>query len=501
MKRTAGYLFPLLLAACCLASCSPGTVPPQGIELAPSPLASEVATATGTKQATVPATPTSTIPAPTSEPTAKPSRTATPGAQSFSGWSIFSNPDYVRGIALYENHLWAATLGGVVDWNLDTQAPVVYTTRDGLVEIQGNDVVICPMPEPRVIISHEAGILSTYDLGLKKWSKIPITFNDGTTFMSVNALRCDIANNRLLVGSADGLGILNLKTMRWQRIGAEEGLQVETIESIDVVGQSIWLAAGKQSAFLIMGKSIFPFNGASGFPSGSVNDLSVAPDSTIWFGYPTGLVRYRDKRWYSYGTQSLSGGIPFMSVEEVEVGQDNTIWIASADEGICPFDRVTHFCSTIYPAPQDAPVTDLVAGKDGVAYASTDGGGIMVLQKDQRETLLVDRKKLISNDILDISEGRDGTLWIATSHGVNYLDPAQPFNTWETILPEANGLGFHSCFGHFACLGWCLVYQWSRATGKLPTGNGLDHFGYIQGHLGTYSGCGTGRARLCLVCY
>lgn len=442
MRRTAEYLILLFLAACCLVSCSPGVVHPQVIEPTPSPLAVEVVTAAGTNRATVPVGPNSTIAAPTAMPTSKPSRTSTPGAQSFSGWSIYSNPDYVRGIALYQNHLWAATLGGVVDWNLDTQAPVVYTARDGLVEIQGNDVVICPMPEPRVIISHEAGILSAYDLGLKKWSKIPITFNDGTTFKSVNALHCDIANNRLLVGSADGLGILNLKTMRWQRIGKEEGLHVDAIESIDVVGQSIWLAAGKQSAFLIMGKSIFPFNGASGFPSGSVNDLSVAPDSTIWFGYPTGLVRYKDKRWYSYGTQSLSGGIPFKSVEEVEVGQENTIWIASADEGICPFDRVTHFCSTIYPAPQDASVTDLVAGDDGVAYASTDGGGIMVLQKDQRETLLVERKNLLSNDILDISEGRDGTLWIATSRGVNYFDSAQPFNAWETILPETKGLGF-----------------------------------------------------------
>jgi ligand-binding sensor domain-containing protein len=368
---------------------------------------------------------------------------------------MYNNPDFVQGIAVYQGHLWAATLGGVVDWNLETKTAVVYTTRDGLVEIQGNAVAICPMPEDRVLVAHETGILSAYDLGLQKWSRIPITFDDGSTLKGIRALRCDAKNNRLLVGSAEGLGILNLKTGRWKRIGKAEGLDTATIQSIDVVGLSIWLAAGKQSAFLVMGNTVFPFNGASGFPSGPVSDLSVAPDMSIWLGYPTGLVHYQDKLWNSYGSQSSIGGIPFLSVDQVEAAQDKIIWIASAEEGACPFNLVTLFCSTIYPSPEGAPITDLVVDEDGVAYAATDGGGILILKAEQRESLLLNREKLISNDILDIAESPDGTLWVATDRGVNYFDPNRSAQSWSSILPSRNGLNF------------------SRVSGILPVAGGM----------------------------
>jgi len=447
MKTKLAQLFPLLLMVCSLAACAlEGNLPVQE-NSTPSPLAPEKVEDYATRPAQALIVSTTTNAVPTFRPTSTSQRAPTRAALAPSGWSVYSNPDFVQGLAVYEHHLWAATLGGVVDWDLETLTPVVYTPREGLVEIQSNDVTICPMPEERVIVSHEAGNLSAYNLRLKKWSQIPISFDDGSILKGVTALFCDTNNNRLLVGSAGGLGILDLKTMHWEHLGAEDGLQADTILSIDVVGQSIWVAAGKQSAFLIMGRSVFPFNGASGFPSGPVNDLSVAPDSTVWFAYPTGLVRYKDKRWYSYGSQSLSGGIPFKSVDQVEVMDDKTIWIASANEGICPFDRVTHFCSTIYPAPQGSPITDLVVGINGIAYASTDGEGILVLQKDQRSALLVNQQKLVSNNILDISENRDGVLYIATDRGINKIDPARPNEPWDKIVPQAQGLVFSKISG------------------------------------------------------
>jgi ligand-binding sensor domain-containing protein len=449
-RKLLSKLLSLCFAASIFAACSPWFVIPNGQLPSPTlPTTTPQVSPSVTLKPIITASPTASatprLPTPSVTPQATPRLTT----RLPSGWSLYSNPDYVKGIALYQNHLWAATLGGVVDWNIDTQSPVVYTTRDGLVEIQGNDVVACPMPDVRILVSHETGILSAYDLGLKKWSHIPITFNDGTTLKGVRSLRCDANNNRLLAGSEDGLGILNLKTMRWERVGAKEGLNVLVIKAIDVVGQAIWLAAGKQSAFMVLGKSIFPFNGASGFPSGSVNDLSVAADSSIWFGYPTGLVHYRDKRWYSYGSQSPTGGIPFISIDQVEVGPNKMIWIASAEEGVCPFDPVTLFCSTIYPAPQDAPISDLIVGDNGIAYAATNGGGILVLKADKTEKLILNRQKLLSNDVLDIAEGPDGNLWVATDHGVNYFNPNQTLDTWEKILPDSKGLNFSRVSGVF----------------------------------------------------
>ena len=177
-----------------------------------------------------------------------------------SGWTIFTNPDYVQGVAIYDHTIWAATLGGVVAWDQQTGASTLYTTRDGLAEIQGNDVVSCPMPEAQIIIAHSSGLLSTYDIALQKWSRILITFDDGSSLKDVSTLFCDANNHRLIVGSKEGLGILDIQTGRWKRIGPAEGLKVNSIRSIDVVGQAIWIAAEDKSAFLIMGSTIFPFD-------------------------------------------------------------------------------------------------------------------------------------------------------------------------------------------------------------------------------------------------
>ncbi len=390
-----------------------------------------------------------------------------------SGWTIYNNPDFVRGVAVHQRQVWAATLGGVVAWDLDAGTHRLYTTRDGLVEIQGNDVVYCPVPDERILVAHSTGTLSAFDLNLKKWSRIPITFPDGTTLKGVRVLFCDAANQRLIAGAVDGLGVLNIKTGRWKRYGPAEGLKSGAVRAVDVVGQTIWVAAGDKSAFMILGNTIFPFNATSGFPSGSVYDLSVAPDRSIWFGYSTGLVHYRvqDRKWNSYGAQTPSG-IPFRSVDQVEVGPDKRVWIASAEEGVCPFNPVTLFCSTVYASTKNAPVTDMVIGEDGTAYVGTNGDGVMILAADGVQHLRYGQQQLLSNNILDIAESPDGKLWVATDRGINAFTPSQPTEPWQAITQQQDKLVF------------------PRVDGLLPAKNGMWFFYDQEVQASFYDGVG-----------
>lgn len=385
----------------------------------------------------------------TDTPTLTPTRLATPAASTPSGWTLYTNPDFVRGLVVQGRTLWAATLGGVVAWNLDTGAPTLYGTRDGLAEIQGNAIAYCGDPEARIYVAHTSTILSVYDISLKKWSRQPVTFEDGSTFKGVQALFCDTANHRLLVGSPDGLGILDLQTGRWRRIGPQQGLRVNAVRAIDVVGQAIWVAAGDNGAFLIQGSTVFPFDSASGFPSGRVNDLSVSPDTSLWLGYSNGLVRYLDKKWTPYGAQSAAV-IPFQTVDFVRVGPDKRIWIASAAEGACPFDTVTHFCASVYPGVRGAPITDLTVGGDGVAYLATDGGGVLALEGDHTRHLSYPHTQLISDNVQDIAADASGRLWISTDRGINIVDPANPEAPWQSITPQPGRLAYPQVSGMLA---------------------------------------------------
>lgn len=428
----------LVLVAACV---SPVSQAPTAATIAPA-----VSTETPTPTQTSPP-PATALPVPTEQPTeTAPAATPTARYRPPSGWTIFSNPDFVQGIAVHDGVLWAATEGGVAMWDLSTGEPELFTTRHGLAEIQGTDVVYCPMPEERIIVSHPSGLLSAYDLALKKWSRLPITFDDGSTLRGVNTLRCDPDNRRLIAGSRDGLGIFNQRDGQWKRIGAQEGLNVDTIRSIEVVGQSIWVAAGDKSAYMIAGSTIFPFNASSGYPSGAVNDLSVAPDASLWIGYPTGLVHYRDKKWNGYSSQT-NPGMPFLSVDHVEVGPDRQIWIGSSTEGVCPFDPTTYFCSTIYTAVPGAPIMDLVVDESGIAYAATHGAGVLILGPGDVQQLVFDAKQLSSNDVRAISQSMDGRIWVATGSGVDVFDPLEPEDPWETIKPSRGQLVYGNVTG------------------------------------------------------
>jgi hypothetical protein len=472
-----------------LSGCNTGTVVPARVTSASLPVTAPSATALPEPSRTpVPAaTATKVAPAATvaPAPTVSNSPTSTPAATKIanrltSGWGIYSNPDYVEGVAIQGTTLWAATLGGVLAWNLDNGSFTLYSTRDGLDDIQANDVVYCPTPKARVYVAHETGSLSVYDLELKKWSRIPISFEDGSTLKSVQTLFCDQKNHRLLLGSGEGLGILDLVSGDWQRFGPEEGLKLNEIRAIDVIGQTIWVAAGDDSAFMIMGRTIFPFSGSSGFPNGPVNDLASAPDSTVWFAYPNALVHYAEGRWKSYGSQTLNG-IPFQVIDHVEIGAGNTIWIAGSNEGACPFNTITFFCSIIYPANKKAPITDMVVDSQGVAYAGTEGMGVMVMDKDDVHTLSIARQQLLSNDVTDITEGLDGKLWIATDRGMNIIDPNRPTGTWDVMQVSKNELAFPQLAGVRSVTNGMWFWYSQQSQASFFDGQSWKQFGSAAG--------------------
>src|SRR5690606_23434093 len=117
----------LVLVAACV---SPVSQAPTAATIAPA-----VSTETPTPTQTSPP-PATALPVPTEQPTeTAPAATPTARYRPPSGWTIFSNPDFVQGIAVHDGVLWAATEGGVAMWDLSTGEPELFTTRHGLAEI------------------------------------------------------------------------------------------------------------------------------------------------------------------------------------------------------------------------------------------------------------------------------------------------------------------------------------------------------------------------------
>jgi hypothetical protein len=219
----------------------------------------------------------------------------------------------------------------------------------------------------------------------------------------------------------------------------KDGLNLSDVRAVAVRGRNYWLAAGRMGGYLIMGSTAFNLNRESGLPPGDMLDVTLAGEGYTWFGYPTSLVRYKDRVWTPY-TSNGRNGIPFLKVDQVEAGVDGKIWIASANEGACPFDPLLMQCNTIYPDTPGYPITDLTSGEWGT-YVGTDGDGVRVLGGDKVDRLVFEAGQLASNEVFDLAEDAEGRLWLATGRGVNILNPADTSEPWKQMAPAAERTG------------------------------------------------------------
>ena len=193
------------------------------------------------------------------------------------GWQIFSNANFVNGLAFHDGVLWAATEGGVVAWDVENDQAAKYTTLDGMGHISAYDVVVCSMPDPTVVVATEKG-LSLYDIASATWSTSPITPQDSYVADSkISELFCDPDNNRLLIGYY-GLGVLDFVSSAWQRYLGEDGLAWDDVDDMTVAGSDIWTASYKGIS-VISPDGIQVHNEASGMPEESTNAIVV--DATI----------------------------------------------------------------------------------------------------------------------------------------------------------------------------------------------------------------------------
>lgn len=435
-KRCISFILAALMIGCSNSIETP-TMP-----VAPGPQPTVTFTITSSSTATI--TPAASV-TPTITATVRPERTPTrvsPGQTSLRGsWRVFSDPNSIRDIVEVRGQLWAATLGGVVAWDLSTEQARLYTTYDGLAEIQANAVVYCPSDDRDAIyVGHENGWLSRFDLDDRVWSRRILGDTVRSVSERIDVLSCDPLNKRLLVGGPAGVAILDLTSDKWSIIGPAQGLRANTIRSIRVSDRNIWVAAGADGGYVINEGKSFAFNLLDGFPVGEINDLVPGADGGLWLARNAGLIFFRtsDNTLIPYGVQS-STGVPLSRVDRVEIAPDGRIWIANTDQGACPFDPRIRSCTTFYTSLVGYSLTTLKLGNNLAAYVGTDGGGILVLLPDGVRRLVFPNP-ISGNIITSLAEDAKGMLWAVSNQGIFWHDPGSAEEMWQKFEIGPGGL-------------------------------------------------------------
>ncbi len=379
-------------------------------------------------------------PTPTPPPAAAQEPAALQGSGLNPGWYPFTNANVVRDLVVYKGVIYAATLGGLITWRLDSGYSMRYTPLDGMGHISANTIAYCEIPEPRILVGTLSGI-SVYDPNTGLWEK-SLTFpvDSRVDVSKIERLYCDQANNRLLVGYY-GLGVLDLKSGDFQRFTSKEGLLWDSISDIAVIGKDIWVAHGYKGIAQISNSKVTPLTSAEGLPDEYAYSLAVAKDGTLWIGASTGLISYKSGQWVHYDADSPAN---LRDVHSLEIAPDGKIWAATLPFGagrLCQFEPDEAVCAMDFKETDNQGIFALTLTESGVPVYGT-GQGIYLFENDSATAFKTD-DQLASNYVDSFASAPDGMLWVGTDAGIHVIDPARPGETWQTFrqgeIPEMGG--------------------------------------------------------------
>jgi ligand-binding sensor domain-containing protein len=352
-----------------------------------------------------------------------------------SGTYTYTNRNVIRDLAEKDGIIYAATLGGLTIWDLQTGNIMDIVPTQGMSDISANAVVYCEIPEPRIIVGTLHGI-SIFDPVSGTWDQNTILPQDNWVNSSkIEKLHCDQQNNRLLLGYS-GLGVLDLKTGDYQQYTDQNGLLWNSVQDITVNGKDIWIASGYKGIAKISNGQVTTYSKTEGMQDEVAYAVEFTSDGTLWVGANSGLMSFKNSTWTMYGLDSEA---KLASINEMVSLSGNILGIATAPLGtgrVCFFNTSTHLCEKSFDDPDNTAILALTMDSSSTPIFG-NSKGIKIIKDDQLVSLKT-QDQLLSNYVDSLVISPDGMLWIGTDNGVQVLDPINPNGSWTSYQISDN---------------------------------------------------------------
>jgi ligand-binding sensor domain-containing protein len=365
---------------------------------------------------------------------------------------VYSNGNFVNGVAVMRSTIWAATGGGVVAWNKSSGGYVKFTTADGLSTNRTVAAAVCPYPGLGVLFASDLGI-QVFDTQNGSWKTLD-TSNSEMSHNDVAALWCDPEDGLLAVGYArHGLDLFDAGTGDWTYLDEDDGLAVTGIRAIaardaPATGATpIWLATDNGLAVYEDGEISLFTDENSPLEENRVETLAVDGSGAVWLATGNTLYRTDGTEWDAFnGDSAGQADFPNGLITGLDVGDDGAIWIGSDQAQLCRFDPGIEGCVAFYSGAEGmatAPLTSLTIGPDGHVYYTTAGGGISIFDGAAWRPLVIANEMVPGNNIHDLAQDPSGMIWVAATGGAASLAPdtdsgAQIFTPANSQLPSVD---------------------------------------------------------------
>ena len=291
-------------------------------------------------------------------------------------WTVREGaPSIVTSIAqTTDGFLWLGTDNGLVRFDGDSFE--AYHPSSGGNLLSTYITVVTAMPEGGLWIGYQSGGVSFLQNGrITNFAQ-----GEGLPAGSVHAFAKDM-QSRVWVATSYGLG--RLEGSQWHSVGPHGSYPQEHPDSVFVDSrETLWANTSAGLMFLPKGQEELQVADPSVFEN---VDIEEAPDGTVWMAASNGSVRAITSR---DGKYKANGPSIDVNSDGIRISKDGTLWISTIGKGVL---RVPHPDNLVgHRHPADPAVQN---------FSERDG--------------------LTSNFGFQAIEDREGSIWIATTRGID----------------------------------------------------------------------------------
>jgi streptogramin lyase len=342
----------------------------------------------------------------------------------------YSNRNQINALTFSGDKLWTASDGGVVSWDLDTLNPTTYNAVPTNVT---RVIADCDWDYGEIVIGGPAGI-AIYD----GYDFIKVDHPHDETLGPVTALTCDEVREQIWVGYLGHMSRYDLSTQSWTVFGEREGIPMDVVRQIKIVGQEVWVATAYGVAVVQAGEQLTTYTPEnSDIPAQFVHAIAADQAGTLWMASSNGLLEFDRQTWTLWESSDIDGGPLLNMLMDVDGDGFDTLWIADIYGTLCQFDTEEKVCrQTIQPPDDELVLGDFAVAADGRMALGDFRTGTWFVLGDEWFKLRT-RDQLVDNAINAIAYAPDGNLWLAGKGGVQYFPADQPASHWQQMsLPE-----------------------------------------------------------------
>jgi len=358
---------------------------------------------------------------------------------------FFANANDIQDVAFADAAFWSATNAGAIQWDPDTGTSTLYGIEEGLGSVRLSSVVNCPLENFGLVFGSDAG-LQVYNAAAaadgKAWRQIT---NSGASLRhrNISALACDPAQGILAVGySEHGIDLYRERQGRWYYVERTEVMAPQGVSALAIGrGGVIWVASRGALASVNGTRITDLSSGNSPLTGEEITALAVDDTGALWVTAGDRLYRFADATWKVYGPDRVAGDFPRGQLADVQPAPGGRVWIASTAGSICRLDPELDTCSPFHSGAEGmaaGPVRDLATGPSGELGYGTALAGSSVLLRNRWRTLALADGFPSANRVFATTSDTNGFLWVATSTGVQKVDPGKPASM-QVIEPDTAG--------------------------------------------------------------